>query len=190
MNEAVHRHALRRKVGRATRIEVVTEGLLTRYLQRDAGLAAHHGAVDLRHSTTLLGRRSGQQRRAVPGTYTRICGCRPSATLDGAAPRGTSGRSTMVRGAQALFKTGSIWPTTRPGQRSCGSRAPSSWRSGRRRRCSRFHPGARDPPGRAWRASPAPILSAPWRSAASRTRRSGLGQTEDRYKTGDIAEMA
>ena len=54
-----------RRLGRATRIEVVTEGLLTRRLQRDPALEAY-GLRDLRRVPRALARRRSRP-RPVPG---------------------------------------------------------------------------------------------------------------------------
>ena len=119
-----------RKVGRATRIEVVTEGLLTRYLQRDAGLAAYGAVIfDEFHERSLDADLGLALCLEVQELCALICGCWPCR------------RHSMVPPSQRIWAThrwcaatggcsrsgSSIWAATRPSLWSCGSRAPSSW---------------------------------------------------------------
>ena len=94
-----------RKVGRATRIEVVTEGLLTRYLQRDAGLAAYGAVIfDEFHERSLdadLGLALCLEVQETLRPDLRLLAM--SATLDGAALAAHLGDAPLVRSDGRLF---------------------------------------------------------------------------------------
>ena len=91
----------------STRIEVVTEGLLTRYLQRDPALEAY-GLRDLRRVPRALARRRSRPRLVPGGPGRPAPGSAPalvmSATLDGAAmARHLLGSAPVVRSEGRLF---------------------------------------------------------------------------------------
>ncbi len=94
-----------RKVGRATRIEVVTEGLLTRYLQRDAGLEAYGAVIfDEFHERSLdadLGLALCLEVQETLRPDLRLLAM--SATLDGAALAAHLGDAPLVRSDGRLF---------------------------------------------------------------------------------------
>ena len=94
-----------RRIGPATRIEVVTEGLLTRYLQRDAGLEAYGAVIlDEYHERSLdadLGLALCLEVQETLRPDLRLLAM--SATLDGAALAAHLGDAPLVRSDGRLF---------------------------------------------------------------------------------------
>jgi ATP-dependent helicase HrpB len=94
-----------RRTSRSTRIEVVTEGLLTRYLQRDAALAAYGCVIfDEFHERSLdadlgLALCLDVQESLRPDLKLLVM----SATLDGTAVAGVLGTAPVVRSEGRLF---------------------------------------------------------------------------------------
>ena len=153
------RHALRpRRSAATTRIEVVTEGLLTRYLQRDPALEAYGAVIFDEFHERSLGRRS--RARLVPGGAGDAAPRPAAAGHVGDAGRCRPRRASGRRAAGAQRRAAVPGPGRASGRRSdraarAAGRARRRAGAGRRRRQRARLPArcARDPPrrGRCWR---------------------------------------